>query len=382
MSTKQDEVWLFVAEWFDPMPQLKKLFVLKYFVDMQSVEMVDVKSKKLFLKKTKIPPEVSESDFFVGSKVNLFNRELEIIDYGDLKTKAKLQHQNQSTVLLLSSQCYSAWGKIIDALVNKFNFTMTRMTTFLTSSNASQSVIGGILRNRSAQYSNLSSGVNLCLSLHGENAYARLQDPNSDILTEINQIAPSALNVTLFACDSEQSTSDLISCIFGGSQQGSNSNSPTPATGQTRSQVSTNTATFDNCTCCVIKPHAVKAKFFGSIIDMIIAQGYEISALKTLSFDRVQAAEFLEVYDGVIPDYQDHVIQLSNGMSIALEIRCENAVETFRVTAGPWDVDMAKELFPESIRGTFGLDKPRSAIHCTDLSQDGQLECEYCFKIL
>ena len=382
MSTKQDESWLFVAEWFDPMPQMKKLFVLKYFVEFQAVEMVDVKSKKLFLKKTKVPPEVTEADFFVGSKVNLFNRELEIIDYGDQKTRTKLQHQNQSIVILLSSQCYSAWGKIIDTVVNKFNFTMTRMTTFLTSSNASQSVVGGILRNRSATYSNLAAGVNLCVCLHGENAFSKFSDPNSDIIHAINQIEPSALNETLFACDSDQTTGDLTNCIFGGSNNNPNSNSPTPSTGQGRSQISTNTATFDSCTCCVIKPHAVKSKYFGSIIDMIISQGYEISALKTLSFDRVQAAEFLEVYDGVIPDYQDHVCQLSNGMSIAIEVRCENAVETFRVTSGPWDVDMAKELFPDSIRGTFGMDKPRSAVHCTDLAQDGQLECEYCFKIL
>jgi hypothetical protein len=38
-------------------------------------------------------------------------------------------------------------------------------------------------------------------------------------------------------------------------------------------------------------------------------------------FDRLQAEEFLEVYKDVVPDYVDHVLQLSNGPSIALEVR-------------------------------------------------------------
>jgi hypothetical protein len=48
----------------------------------------------------------------------------------------------------------------------------------------------------------------------------------------------------------------------------------------------------------------------------------------------------------VIPDYKDHVLQLSAGISVAMEIRAEDAVNVFRVTAGPWDVPMAKELRP------------------------------------
>ena len=67
---------------------------------------------------------------------------------------------------------------------------------------------------------------------------------------------------------------------------------------------------------------------------------------------------------------------------MCMELRAEDAVEVFRQTAGPWDVDMAKELRPESIRGKYGLDNVRNAVHCTDLAQDGQIECEYCFDIM
>eukprot|EP01034_Spumella_vulgaris_P024377 gene24377-30717_t len=46
------------------------------------------------------------------------------------------------------------------------------------------------------------------------------------------------------------------------------------------------TATLDNCTCCIVKPHAIKAKQLGNILDLVISQGYEISCLRSLQFDR------------------------------------------------------------------------------------------------
>ena len=79
---------------------------------------------------------------------------------------------------------------------------------------------------------------------------------------------------------------------------------------------------------------------------------------------------------------QDHVIELCSGMCIALELRAEEAVSTFRQTAGPWDVEMAKELRPDTLRGKYGVDRVRNAIHCTDLESDSQAENEYCFKIM
>ena len=48
------------------------------------------------------------------------------------------------------------------------------------------------------------------------------------------------------------------------------------------------------------------------------------------------------MYQGVIPDFPEHVTQLSLGTSVALEVRAQSAVQTFRETAGPWDVEMAK----------------------------------------
>lgn len=54
----------------------------------------------------------------------------------------------------------------------------------------------------------------------------------------------------------------------------------------------------------------------------------------------------------------------------------------FRETAGPWDVEMAKELRPDSIRGVFGETSVRSGVHCTDLVEDGPAESRFFFELL
>lgn len=40
------------------------------------------------------------------------------------------------------------------------------------------------------------------------------------------------------------------------------------------------TAFFNNCTCCVIKPHVVANGDAGKIIDIILEEGFEISAME------------------------------------------------------------------------------------------------------
>jgi nucleoside-diphosphate kinase len=36
---------------------------------------------------------------------------------------------------------------------------------------------------------------------------------------------------------------------------------------------------FNNCTCCIIKPHIVINGQAGNIIDIILSEGFEISAM-------------------------------------------------------------------------------------------------------
>jgi nucleoside-diphosphate kinase len=142
------------------------------------------------------------------------------------------------------------------------------------------------------------------------------------------------------------------------------------------------TAVLNNCSLCIIKPHIVKDGLLGQVIDEILQAGFEISAAELFYLSRKVIEEFYDVYKGVLPEYLPIIEHFSNGPSVALEIRQENAVASFREFAGPNDPEIAKYLKPESLRAKFGLDKVKNAIHCTDLPEDGTLECEYFFSIL
>ena len=139
---------------------------------------------------------------------------------------------------------------------------------------------------------------------------------------------------------------------------------------------------FSNCTVCIIKPHALLNGDAGRIIDTILEEGFEISALEMFTLDKPTAEEFFEVYKGVIPEFVPLIDQMTTGPCIVMEVRQENAVKSFRELAGPADPEIAKSLRPDTLRARFGLDKVRNAIHCTDLQEDGNLDSEYFFSIL
>jgi len=142
------------------------------------------------------------------------------------------------------------------------------------------------------------------------------------------------------------------------------------------------TAVCDNCTLCVIRPHAVKAGYAGAIITAIMESGFEISAAKLIHLDSAEANEMLEVYKGVLPYHVDMVEGMTIAPSLALEVRGEGVVERFRELCGPHDVDMAKHLRPNSLRARFGMDNAQNGVHCTDLDIDGESEVRYIFEVV
>jgi len=153
------------------------------------------------------------------------------------------------------------------------------------------------------------------------------------------------------------------------------------------------TATLTNCTLALIKPHALQAGLAGSIIDAILQDGFDISALELFNLDKASAEEFMEVYKGVVPEYYNIVEQLTSGSVIALEIRAppqrlqatggqSSIVQAFRELVGPADPEVAKHIRPRSLRAVFGRTKLQNALHATDLEEDGQLESQFFFQIL
>jgi nucleoside-diphosphate kinase len=149
--------------------------------------------------------------------------------------------------------------------------------------------------------------------------------------------------------------------------------------------------TAGEVTCAVVRPHAVKAGSLPAILDAILSsRSFTVTAMKMCALAKADAAEFLEVYDGVMPTHKDMLVELCTGPAVALEVRFSGqqrsggggVVEAFRAFVGPWDVEMAKELRPDTIRAKHGVDRTKNAIHATDLPEDGVAECGYLFDFL
>ena len=131
----------------------------------------------------------------------------------------------------------------------------------------------------------------------------------------------------------------------------------------------------------MIKPHVVAAGQAGQVIDAILEEGFEISAMQMFNIDKPTAEEFLEIYRGVLPEYVPITEQMTTGPSIVMEVRQENAVASFRELCGPMDPEIAKNLRPNTLRARFGIDRARNAVHCTDLPEDGVMESQYFFEL-
>jgi len=144
-----------------------------------------------------------------------------------------------------------------------------------------------------------------------------------------------------------------------------------------------------------VKPHALKAGSLPAILDAVLSsRNFTVNAMKMCTLTKADASEFLEVYDGVMPTYKDMVVELCTGPAVALEVCFSGqqrnhsdegsggVVAAFRDFVGPWDVEMAKELRPDSIRAKYGVDRTKNAIHTSDLPEDGASECSYLFESL
>ena len=113
---------------------------------------------------------------------------------------------------------------------------------------------------------------------------------------------------------------------------------------------SATTAILNNCACMVIKPHAIQSGHVGKIIDNVLEEGFEISAMEMFNLSKPMTEEFFEVYKGVLPEFTPMVEHFLTGPVIALEIRQENAVPALRELVGPHDPEIARHLKPNTIR--------------------------------
>jgi len=360
--------YTFFVEWFDKQADLIRRYQLTYFLRDQMVEMYDIKNRRMFLKRAAFG-HIQSEDLYLGATLNVYSRQVKIVEYGDVFTRNELEGKKSRTLALVKPDAYPHLGKIIKEIY-KMNFIIAQMRMVkMTKADAEE----------------------FFAAEKGQPYFADLvAHMTSDVVTALEVVGDSAIHAwqaRIGATEETAGNPHTLRAQYGADKDVKNAIHGSKSIMDARNEIEfffdrkwPTTAIFNNCTCAVIRPHAIKSA--GVIIDRILSEGFEISALQMQALSTVAAEEFLEVYKGVLPEYHDIVQQMCAGPVIAMEIRQEGAVDTFRKLVGPHDPEIARHLRPDTLRGELGVDRVQNTIHCSDLPEDGLLEVEYFFKML
>ena len=129
-------------------------------------------------------------------------------------------------------------------------------------------------------------------------------------------------------------------------------------------------------TLSIIKPDAVEKGATGEILRRFEAAGLRILGLKKLALSEALARGFYAVHKER-PFFADLVRFMSSGPVVVSVLEGEGAVARNRELMGPTDSTKAPE---GTIRGDFGTDIERNAVHGSDAPETARLEIAYFFN--
>lgn len=329
----QPDRYCFTVDYLDQQAGLVRQYKLLYFMSDKSIEMYDLKSKRVFLKRCPYPT-LSPRDLFIGATVTVFSRTLKVVDYGDEVTGRLFQSQSDRVIITIGGNALYQVGNLLKAIMaSDVRVANIRLVNF------SPSTARNVGSNFQRCYVMECVGSNL--------------ERNAD---QWKNLAPGNVHVYFEPRDIEAYRNAAYD------------------SGES-------TATMSNCAVCVVKPHAVNAHA-GTVVQRIIDEGFEVTAMGAFTMSRADAEDLLEVYAGVVPEHKGLVDEMASGQCWAMELRAENSVPALRAVCGPHDPEICRVLYPNTIRGQLGVDRVRNAVHCTDLPEDGPLESEFFFRLL
>lgn len=373
------EKYAFIGEWYDNQASLVRRFNVFYYPADDTLEMYDIKNRKTFVRRVKVNGICLQS-FYIGCTLYILGRLIKIVDFACENTKEKLQRDMQLTFALIKPVPTIVAGKILTHFhehglrVSKMKKARLRPEDievlyrhqlgdptfpFLLDHLTDQQVFGLELVGRDAH--------SRCLELLGD------RDPLKAATGTIRALyGTDPVRNCVHSSESPQEALTDIDYFF-----------PPPPMRSLRLRL---TATLSNCTLCIVKPHAIREGKLGPALEAIDEGGFDITALNMIIVENINAAEFYEVYKGIVPEYKGMVEELSSGPCVAMEIvskdKSVNTAVEFRKLVGPADPEVARLLRPYTLRAKLGKTKVQNAIHCSDLAEDGLLEVEYFFKIL
>ncbi|KAL4125053.1 hypothetical protein PRIC2_008643 [Phytophthora ramorum] len=347
---EEEQQLAFFLEWYDPQSGLKKGYIMHYHGD-NTVELVERMSRKLFLKRIRIPT-VNFDDLYIGGSVTVYSRQLTIMEPANEFTRQMLLQREDKALFVISPNGYSQMGRIIqlieqsDLSVRDLRMVQLQQTHIVTLQS-----MGAINDNNQQQ--------------------SLLRDVS--VLVEVRVSSPKVV---------QDSKVKLVGAGLADAVLIVNTGLGAFSTGASPNDVFRTSAVLDNCTLCILRPRIVREARVGEIVDAIVTAGFEVSALQLVHFQMHEADELFQIYKGVVRQYHEMIKYMCSSPCLALEVRGEDVVRRFRELCGPFDVQVAKTLRPNSLRAKFGRSNIYNALHCTDCPEDAVLECQFVFRSL
>ena len=103
-----------------------------------------------------------------------------------------------------------------------------------------------------------------------------------------------------------------------------------------------------------------------------------ISKLKMTRFTPESAGQFYGEHKGK-GFFNELMNFVTSDVVTGIELVAENAVEKWRHTIGPTNSFNAKQTAPHSIRGRFGTDNTKNAVHGSDSGPSWKRETDFFF---
>ena len=129
-------------------------------------------------------------------------------------------------------------------------------------------------------------------------------------------------------------------------------------------------------TLSIVKPDAVAKRAAGEILRRFEEAGLEILALKKIQLTEQQARGFYAVHKQR-PFYGDLVKFMTSGPVVVSVLEGPDAIAKNRDLMGPTDSTQAEA---GTIRGDFGTDIERNAVHGSDAPETARVEIAYFFN--
>lgn len=357
--SKTDSRLALRAKHLDTASNVVREFIVMFYPDDSTVEIVDCNTGRQFLKRCSVPT-LSTSHFFIGAEVVLVGRLFVITDYADKVTQQLCERVAEDTIIVLSgADLVADAGRALDVVTQECGFAIRSMH---------------VLNLRKSDWNNAAAAT-------GAGAAVALPPSFADKPALLLYLIRNQGQAKAASIAPRLSRADPSKVWVSSSKEDVHSASALFELAITRPAA---TMSDTNSTVVAIKPTAVAKQFGGEIIRMIVSSAaalganLRISALSQVSLPMSRADQYVQPLKGVLGEFRAMVEDLSSGPLWAVQLVAADAataqqsvVAVVREVCGPYDPVVARVLRPNTVRAKFGHNVVQNAVHCCDLEDDG-----------